>query len=101
MYVRVWEYDVDAGLSAAFVAAYGADGDWARLFREARGFEGTELYRNDADGTRYVTIDQWASTAAWTAFLERYRQAYEALDARLAGLSRGQRELVAGTGPGA
>ena len=96
MYVRVWEYDVDAGQADAFVAAYGADGDWAELFRRGRGYAGTELYRH-ADGSRFVTVDRWSSVADWEEFLERHRAAYGALDARLAPLSREQRALIEAT----
>ena len=97
MYVRVWEYQVEADQSAAFRAAYGAEGDWAQLFRKGRGYAGTALYRNTADGTSFVTVDRWSSEAAWTAFLEQFREPYGALDARLARLSLAQRELVEGT----
>jgi len=96
MYVRVWQYQVEAGRSAAFRAAYGAEGDWAQLFRKGRGYAGTALYRDTADGTRFVTVDRWSSEAAWTEFLEQFREPYEALDAQLARLSLSQRELVEG-----
>ena len=94
MYVRVWEYDVDAGQADAFVAAYGAGGDWAELFLRGRGYAGTELYRHTDDRTRFVTVDRWSSAAAWTEFLEQQREPYDALDARLAGLSLAQRALI-------
>ena len=97
MYVRVWEYQVDAGNGAAFVDAYGAEGDWAQLFRKGRGYAGTDLYRNEVDGTRFITVDRWSSVIAWTEFLEQYREPYQALDARLSPLSLSQRELLAGT----
>jgi heme-degrading monooxygenase HmoA len=97
MYVRVWEYQVEAGQSAAFRAAYGAEGDWAQLFRKGRGYAGTALYRNTTDGTRFVTVDRWSSEAAWTSFLGKFREPYDALDTQLAGLSLSQRELVEGT----
>ena len=97
MYVRVWEYQIEAGNSAAFRTAYGAEGDWVQLFRRGRGYAGSVLYQDTADGTRFVTVDQWSSAAAWTEFLEQLGEPYEALDARLAPLSLSQRELVAGT----
>ncbi len=96
MYVRVWEYRVDPGQVDAFLAGYGPEGDWARLFRKGRGYAGTDLYRNTDDGTLFITVDHWSSAALWAEFLERYREPYEALDARLARLSLSQRELVEG-----
>lgn len=97
MYVRVWEYDVDPGQLDAFLAAYGADGDWDELFRRGRGYSGTELYRNTDDGARLVTVDRWSSAAAWAEFLEQHRASYDAIDARLAPLTRAQRALIEGT----
>ena len=96
MFVRVWEYPVDAGQADAFAAAYGSEGDWAELFRRGRGYVGTELYRH-ADGARFVTVDRWSSAADWAEFLEQHRAPYEALDARLAPLSRAQHALIEGT----
>jgi hypothetical protein len=54
VYVRVWEYQVAADHIDAFLAAYGAEGDWARLFRTGRGFLGTELFRRTDDEARFV-----------------------------------------------
>lgn len=101
MYVRVWEYHVDPERAAAFIDAYDAAGDWARLFEHGAGYAGTDLYRDTADPTRFVTVDRWSSASAWRAFLAQHREAYDALDARTAGLSRSQRALLEGTGPGA
>ena len=99
MFVRVWEYRVDPDHVTAFVAAYGPAGDWSRLFRQADGYHGTELYQDTDVSTRFLTVDRWASAAAWEAFLARYGEEYAALDARTAGWSTAERELVAGTGP--
>ena len=99
MYVRVWEYDVDPERADEFVAAYDAAGDWSQLFRRGTGYAGTRLYRSSDDATSLVTVDRWASEAAWAEFLSQHRDQYDALDARTSGLSRAQRELIAGTGP--
>ncbi|MGY1729885.1 antibiotic biosynthesis monooxygenase family protein [Geodermatophilus sp. SYSU D01045] len=99
MFVRIWEYEVPPAAVERFVAAYGADGDWARLFRRAGGHAGTELFRGAEDGGRFLTVDRWRDQGAWTAFLERERRAYRALDAELAALSTRQRPLLEGTVP--
>jgi len=96
MYVRVWEYEVSAEHLAAFLAAYGAEGDWARLFRAGRGFLGTELYRRTDDEARFVTVDRWQDHGAWRDFLEEHRESYDRLDEALTHVSSSQRRLVEG-----
>ena len=97
MYLRIWEYEVPAGAVDRFVAAYGADGDWARLFRRADGHVGTGLFRGAEDGGRFLTVDRWRDEPAWTAFLGTWEQEYRALDAALAPLTTAQRLLLEGT----
>ena len=70
MYVIVWEYEVGPEHAAAFEALYGADGDWARLFRWAEGYVETRLYRDTARPMLYLTIDRWLSRAAYEAFAQ-------------------------------
>ena len=97
MYIRVWEYEVVAEHSDAFVTAYGADGDWAHLFQRGRGHVGTELYRSTDDEARFVTVDRWTGEAAWRAFLEEWGEAYDELDTRLDRLTTSQRSLSEGS----
>jgi heme-degrading monooxygenase HmoA len=97
VFVRVWEYDVPAGRESAFLAAYGAGGDWERLFRRARGYAGTELYRDTAHSAHYITVDRWREESDWSAFLAEWRADYEALDARLQSLTAADRRLVEGS----
>ncbi|GAB3192166.1 hypothetical protein GCM10027261_04150 [Geodermatophilus arenarius] len=99
MFVRIWEYEVAPAAVQRFVAAYGADGDWARLFRRGDGYAGTELFRGAEAGSRFLTVDRWRDRGAWTAFLDREREAYRALDAELAPLTTRQRPLLEGTVP--
>jgi heme-degrading monooxygenase HmoA len=94
MYVRVWEYDVPPGRVGDFVAAYGPEGDWARLFRGGEGFLGTELYADVTAEGRFMTVDRWSDESAWGAFLDAQRAAYEALDRRLETLGADERRLV-------
>jgi quinol monooxygenase YgiN len=97
VYVRVWEYEVTADHVDAFVAAYGAEGAWARLFRADPGFLGTELHRRTDDVTRFVTVDRWRDHGAWRDFLEGYRATYDRLDKTLTHLSAAQRCLLEGS----
>jgi hypothetical protein len=97
VYVRVWEYDVPHEHVDAFVAAYGSDGPWVRLFRQGSGYVGTDLFRLADGGGSFLTVDRWVDEGDWTRFLDQFREAYEALDARLEGLAATERPLVQGT----
>ncbi|MGY1607957.1 MULTISPECIES: antibiotic biosynthesis monooxygenase family protein [unclassified Geodermatophilus] len=100
MYLRIWQFDVLPAAVDRFVAAYGPDGDWARLFARAEGYAGTELFRSAEGGTRFVTVDRWRDEPAWAAFLEREGEDYRALDERLAALTVAELPLCEGTAPG-
>lgn len=82
MHVVVWAYRVAPGREPGFERMYGADGDWARLFRRSDAYLGTALFRDTADGTRYLTVDRWTSREAYEAFLQAMHDDYAALDAR-------------------
>jgi heme-degrading monooxygenase HmoA len=97
MYIRVWEYEVTADHVDAFMAAYGRDGDWARLFQRGRGYVGTELYRNTADEAHFVTVDRWTDLAAWSAFLEEEGETYRRVDSTMSRLISSQHSLLEGS----
>jgi heme-degrading monooxygenase HmoA len=103
MYRIVWAFDVKPANVQAFESAYGPQGDWARLFRRAQGYEGTELLRDVDTAGRYLTIDRWRSRADFRRFREACRAEYLALDARCEQLT--DREQLVGdfetTGGGA
>jgi heme-degrading monooxygenase HmoA len=80
VHVILWEFRVREGREADFEKAYGPDGDWARLFRRAAGYLGTELLADPDLPRRYVTVDRWASGEAHSDFLRRWKSEYEALD---------------------
>jgi hypothetical protein len=98
VFVRVWEYEVPTAQVSAFMAAYGPDGGWSRLFGTAEGYLGTSLYRSTDASGRFLTVDRWRGEASWRAFLARFRPAYEALDAELAHLANGGHVLLEGSG---
>ena len=80
MIAFIWRYEVRDGQRAAFEAAYGPAGDWARLFARGDGFRGTELFRAE-DGS-YLTLDVWASRSDFDAFMTEHRADYDELDRR-------------------
>jgi len=77
-----WSYRVAPGRDVEFERLYGADGDWAQLFRRSTDYLGTDLYRDTMQPDRYLTVDRWTSRAAYEAFLQAALADYAALDAR-------------------
>lgn len=80
MIATLWRFRVPPTERPAFEQAYGADGDWARLFARADGYAGTELLRQD-DGA-YLTIDRWCSLADYERAKTTLADDYAALDRR-------------------
>ena len=78
----MWEFTVAPGHEAEFQAAYGPGGEWAALFQGAQGYLRTDLLRDQADPLRFLTIDHWASEAAWAEFKQQRGEEFRALDAR-------------------
>lgn len=94
-HLRLWRFDVEPDKVAAFEAAYGPDGTWARLFRAYPGFVKTELWEA-SDGT-YLTADHWASEADFDRFQLEAGDRYALLDAELEGLCRRETFLAIAT----
>ncbi len=92
-YVMVWEFHVRPGRTRRFAQRYGRRGEWARLFRRARGYVRTDLLRDRSEAGRYLTFDVWRSRAAYAAFRREYRREYAAIDARCAKLTTRERLL--------
>jgi heme-degrading monooxygenase HmoA len=86
-----WRFRPADGLEAQFEAAYGPNGDWARLFRTATGFVRTDLLR--AAKGEYLTVDCWRDEAAWNAFLKLHRDSYERLDRSFEALTATEEKL--------
>lgn len=80
MFVVVWQFEIAAEKIAAFEAAYGPDGSWAKLFRNSIDYKGTELLRDAYIPGIYLTIDRWQSEEAFRAFRKAHDAEYEALD---------------------
>ena len=100
-YIVVWEFQVKAECEAEFVAAYGPDGEWARLFQRSQDFLGVELLGSVGNAGRFFTLDHWSSSAAMDAFLFLSRLEPFGLviaEAMAAGLP--ERTLLTAMGPG-
>ena len=74
MIALVFVYDVSS--PEDFEAAYGAEGEWARFFRQGTGYVGTELLRDLEQPGRYVVVDRWESREAYNAFVAEHRDDY-------------------------
>jgi heme-degrading monooxygenase HmoA len=70
----VFRYEVRD--SEAFERTYGPEGEWARFFRQGRGYIGTELLRDVDEPDRYLVIDRWESSDAYNAFLTEHNDEY-------------------------
>jgi heme-degrading monooxygenase HmoA len=90
---RVWKFRPPEGREAEFERAYSGVGDWAQLFRNAPGFQGTTLLRPTAQGGWWLTIDRWDAADNFEAFTEVFGEQYRALDAALEGVA-GDEEFV-------
>lgn len=93
MFVVLWEFIVRREARDAFVAAYGAEGDWARLFRRCPGYLGTELLRDHDADIRYMTVDRWTSPESFAEGLASLGDDYRALDRRCETLTTAERRL--------
>ena len=80
MFVVVWQFEIGEEKIAAFEAAYGPDGAWARLFRSSPEYRGTELLRDAYVPGSYLTIDRWSSEDAFRAFRKAHDGDYETID---------------------
>lgn len=80
MIVHIWEFHVRAGAEEEFCRHYGPEGSWVHLFRRASGHIETVLLRDATVSRRYVTVDRWASAAAYAAFREQFGDEYATVD---------------------
>jgi heme-degrading monooxygenase HmoA len=82
VYVSIWVYRVRPEALVEFVRHYSSGGAWARLFGQAAGYRQTRLLADPSDRGRYVTIDEWASAAAYCEFRARWQVEFSELDRR-------------------
>ena len=94
-YIVMWEFQVKAGCETEFVAAYGPEGDWARLFRRSPEFLGVELLGSVGNAGRFFTLDHWCSAKAMDTFMSANANAtaYDVLDRRFTSLIVWERRI--------
>lgn len=92
-FVVAWEFTVAPEHAAAFLATYGPEGEWVRLFRQGRGYRGTELWRDRDTLGRFVTVDRWESADAYQAFRAAFSRPYAELDQACERLTASERTI--------
>jgi heme-degrading monooxygenase HmoA len=93
MHIILWEFTVRNELIKEFVLAYGSDGEWAKLFRNATGYLGTELLRSSSDHNTFLTFDRWEDAGCFERFQDRFGAEYKKLDAQLEELTLTEKKL--------
>jgi len=93
MFVVLWEFEVKPGREERFERVYGADGEWAQLFRGDANYQGTRLLRDASRDGIYVTMDVWRSREAYERFREAAAERYAAIDAECEGLTTSERPI--------
>jgi heme-degrading monooxygenase HmoA len=92
-FVIIWEFRINLRKRRAFERAYGPDGDWAKLFREGKGYLGTELIHDTQQPDRYLTMDYWKSRANYETFKKQNRKMYEIIDQNCEALTTKEVEI--------
>lgn len=99
MHVIEWDFLPRPERLDEFLAVYGEDGDWVRLFRRGTGYLGTEL-RPMADRPGwYRCIDRWRSAKDYAAFRADRAAEYAALDRACERLTQDEVPVAAGSRP--
>jgi heme-degrading monooxygenase HmoA len=93
MHLIFWQFQVKEEKKREFVSAYEPEGDWAKLFGRADGFESTELLQSVTDPCRFMTVDQWADANSFANFKKRFAEPYAALDKRCSDLTIAEQNL--------
>lgn len=92
-FVIVWEFRVRAGREREFELAYGAEGEWVKLFRQDKAYLRTELIRDLKEAGRYLTLDFWRSEEEYEAFRQSRKDDYRKIDAQCEELTESEREV--------
>jgi quinol monooxygenase YgiN len=95
MHIIIWEFRVHNEQIQQFISAYDSNGDWAKLFRLAEGYLGSELLRSSDEPDVFLTIDRWENEPCFTIFRERFGAEYKKLDTRLESFTLSEKKVGA------
>jgi len=93
MHIIIWKFMVRGEHIQEFMTACGSDGDWARLFRRAEGYLGTELLRSADEPNLFLTVDRWEDAACFESFQKRFGAEYKMLDTKFEGYTLSEEKL--------
>ena len=93
MIAIVWEFIVKEEAVSAFQRAYGPDGEWAALFRQHPGYEGTTLLQDTTVRERFLTIDRWQNESLFDQMHHTSHREYSRLDAMFGELTVSERRV--------
>jgi heme-degrading monooxygenase HmoA len=91
MIAIVWEFIVRDEAVPAFQRAYGPNGEWAILFRQYPGYEGTTLLQDTTARGRFLTIDRWENESLFEQM--HHSSQYSRLDAMFGELTVSERRV--------
>jgi heme-degrading monooxygenase HmoA len=80
MFVTIWKYKVKSDKKEEFVALYGVDGDWVRLFKNFSDYVKTTLLKDINDSESYVTLDYWKSKEVYYDFKLKAVEEFKRID---------------------
>ena len=93
MHIILWKFTVREEHTHKFTAAYGSEGDWASLFRQAEGFLGTELLRSGEEPNVFLTVDRWKGATCFDNFKKEHAAEYKKLDAKFEAYTLSEEKL--------
>src|SRR5262245_6100653 len=93
IYAYMWEFTVKAEHKMTFEEEYGPEGRWTQLFKNADGYIKTELFHNDLEAQKYITIDYWKSRSFKNDFLLKCSDEYKKLDSECSVFTLNERYL--------
>lgn len=79
-FIYMWTYEVSPESVDEFLQLYGPRGAWVALFRRASGYLDTQLFADRDRRGRFLTIDRWESSDAFTSFRTDFAAEFERLD---------------------
>ena len=79
-------------METRFERVYGPHGDWVQLFAQDGAYIKTELV-HESNSASYLTLDFWASEAAYDAFRKQHGAEYRALDLKCEGMTENEQEI--------
>ena len=92
-YSYIWVFFVKREQLEEFRKAYGSEGVWNQLFRQANGYIATDLHQDIKNPKRYITVNIWQTKNDKDNFLNQYSEQYKLLDQQCEHLTEKEKYL--------